>query len=147
MNGEVPTPPCPEDAEAKKWRRLGMVLRAFLALLPLLWATYFLTMIRTSGFGFAYTRFEGPFVVVLMYAGIPAMLPFLGLRWQAVAAGTLGICLLAVVVSEGFGYAQEMQVKRQYGETPARNVAVVRWWPFEHHGIFYAPGHGWSGCD
>lgn len=57
-----------------------MMLRGFIALIPFLWATYLLTMIRTSGFGFAYTSFLGPLAVVFLYAGIPAMLPFLGLQ-------------------------------------------------------------------
>lgn len=128
-------------------KRAILTLRCSLALLPLAGATYLLTMFRTSGFGPDNSSFWVPLGVAFVYAGIPAALPFLGLSWRAVAAGALGVCLVAVAVSEAFCRAQEMQVIRKYGATPYRDLAIRRWWPFEHHDIYYTRRCGWSGCD
>jgi hypothetical protein len=128
-------------------KREIFTIRCVFALLPLAWATYFLAMLRTSGWGPETSIVWAPLGIALVYAGIPAAVPFLGLPWRAVVGGAFGICLTAVAVSEVFGRAQEMQVMREYGETPSRNLAIRRWWPFEHHDIYYTPGSGWSGCD
>jgi len=132
---------------AKTSRALVFVFRAVVLLGCVGWCIYFAAMFRTAGFGFFYRGFFDGLVVPLILMTIIAPLPFLGHGGRCMTIGGTVILTVSFIAAEGFGRAQEILVVRQYGATPTQSLTVTRWWPFEHHSIFYSPGYGWSGCD
>ena len=111
------------------------------------WCVYFAAMVRTSGFGLFYLGFLDELVFPLILMMATASLPFLGLNWRCIAIGVSVILGVSFLVAESYGRAQEILVMREYGDAPTEAMTIVRWWPFEHHSIFYSPRVGWSGCD
>lgn len=85
--------------------------------------------------------------MILIFVAPPSILPFIGLGWRRIAVAVLAVCAGSFTIAEVFAQAQERLVVRRYGQVPTEEVSVRRWWPFQHHDIFYDRKYGWSGRD
>jgi len=115
----------------------------------LLWSLYFVGYWRSQSFG--PPTLWGDVLGDLLIYGLfvfPLAASFLmGLPQKAFAKGILILLAVTIISVEGFACLQEMQVVREFGWNPQKEVVLNRWPPYSHHQIFYAPGYGWFGRD
>lgn len=137
----------PHYATMNTTRISSLILRGVLVVGCLLWGSYFFAMFRTQGFGFEFTDLGGFIILSLIFVAPLAVFPFLGLGWRRISIGVLTVCAVSFIIAEMYAQGQERLVVRRYGKVPSEEVSVRRWWPFEHHDIFYDRNYGWSGRD
>jgi len=115
----------------------------------LLWGFYFVGYWRSQSFGLPtlWQDLLGDLLIFGLFVLPFTALFLLGLPRKAFAAGILIVLALTVIFVESFTCLQEMQVIREHGWNPGKEVFLQRWSPYGDHGIFYAPGYGWGGND
>lgn len=107
------------------------------------WGWYVVATFRTQQFGFSLAILGAAVAFVLP----AAVLPFVGLRWRALALGAAATLLTAVGAAETFAAAEESNFLRANRRLPP-DAAVVfqeRQWPFTHHHLYYDPSSGRCG--
>ena len=110
------------------------------------WGWYIVAQFRTQQFGFSVSIIGAATLFVL-----PAtVLPFVGLRWRALALGAVATLFVVVGAAEAFAAAEEFGFRRAHRTLPPDAAVVIqeRQWPFTHHYMYYDPklGH-WGGGD
>jgi hypothetical protein len=110
------------------------------------WGWYIVAAFRTQQVGFSAAILG----VALVFVLPAAVVPFLGLRWRAVALGTVITMLVALGTAEAIADLEESGFRRKCQDLPvdAAMVFQERQWPFAHHHLFYDPSTGqWGGGD
>lgn len=114
------------------------------ALLVMTWGAYMFGLFRTQEFGFSLAALA----VSLLFVLPAASLPFVGLRWKALVAGTLALVAGAVGVGEGVAASEEAAFRRQLARQngPLNPVVKDRAWPFSNHYMYFNPVNGKFGA-
>ncbi len=110
------------------------------------WGWYSVAAFRTQQFGFS-PAILGVAAVFVLPA---AVLPFVGLRWRAVALGAAAALLAAVLAAEMFAAVEEAKFRQETRTLPPDAAVVVqmRQRPFAHHTLYYDPRSGqWGAGD
>ncbi len=112
-------------------------LRLFALEVVIVFGWYLVGTFRTQQIGFSIATL---FVTALLIAPV-AVIPFVGLRWRSVVAGTAAVWLLTVLSVEMFAHAEESRFLRDYRSLPpaAASVFENRQWPFSDHYMCYDP--------
>lgn len=113
----------------------------------LFWGAYYLTVWRTTEFGFSVRQTISLILVAIISVLPVTVLAVLGLSWRKAILRLTLTLLVMVGCAEAFAGIQEFLVVQRYGENPSQQIFIARWPPFENHHIAYSPGYGWIGGD
>lgn len=110
--------------------------------------TYLLAAFRTTEFGWNPTSFARQLAAALLIAGLPLLLPLLGLPLRRIALRYFATVVIGTIAVETYAAAEETRVVRRHGIVPSQRIVQERAWPFQHHWIGYdLAQQRWVGGD
>jgi hypothetical protein len=125
-----------------------LILRILGVLFVLAWSCYVVGGYRTTGFGFEMEVIWAQLFMSLIFTAPFCLIVSTGLKWSRKIALFAMVVFLGIGFSEIHAAVQEQVILREYGEHPATNFMIHRWFPYNRDVIWYnAEFEVWMGDD
>jgi len=118
-------------------------LRTAYILLFIFWGWFCAQQWRTTDFGISVKSLYSSVGMVLIMAGPFFAVALYGLPWKRFVAGWVVCFFVSIALSEGTCLIEESLFSKKVAGLPssAEEVVQPRWWPYEHHYLWYDPAN------